>query len=136
MISELKRHELVLTSTPQSIIEVEPFVNVVCADLEVQDDLFGNILVSLTEAVNNAINHGNQADPDKRVEVNAQITGKILVFEIRDQGSGFDYQNLPDPTSPENLDKPSGRGVFLMTQLSDLVLFSNKGATVEVQFRL
>lgn len=136
MISELKRHELVLTSTPQSIIEVEPFVNAVCADLQVQEELFGNILVSLTEAVNNAINHGNGGDPGKQVEVNAQVSGTTLVFEIRDQGPGFDYQNLPDPTAPENIAKPSGRGVFLMTQLSDLVLFSDNGSTVEVQFKL
>lgn len=136
MISDLKRHELVLASIAHNITEVEPFVCTVCAELEVQEELFGNILVALTEAVNNAIHHGNGLDPQKSVHVHARIDSRILTFIIRDQGTGFDYNNLPDPTSPENLEKPSGRGVFLMSQLSDLVIFSDRGSTVEVQFRL
>ena len=136
MISELKRHELRLASEPQNITEVEPFVSAVCAELAVKDELFGNILVSLTEGVNNAINHGNAGDPSKEVHVEARVDGSTLCFIIKDQGPGFDYNNLPDPTSPENLEMPSGRGVFLMKELSDLVLFSDEGATVEVQFRM
>jgi serine/threonine-protein kinase RsbW len=136
MISDLKRHELILTSIAHSITEVEPFVDTICSELEVQEELFGNILVALTEAVNNAIHHGNELDPVKKVHVQARVDGRILTFIIRDQGPGFDYNNLPDPTSPENLEKPSGRGVFLMSQLSDLVIFSDRGSTVEVQFRL
>ena len=136
MISDLKLHELILTSIAHSITEVEPFVDTICSELEVQEELFGNILVALTEAVNNAIHHGNELDPVKKVHVQARVDGRILTFIIRDQGPGFDYNNLPDPTSPENLEKPSGRGVFLMSQLSDLVIFSDRGSTVEVQFRL
>jgi serine/threonine-protein kinase RsbW len=136
MISDLKRHELILASLAHSITEVEPFVDAICSELEVQEELFGNILVALTEAVNNAIHHGNQLDPEKKVHVQARVDGRVLTFIIRDQGGGFDYNNLPDPTAPENLEKPSGRGVFLMSQLSDLVIFSDKGSTVEVQFRL
>ena len=136
MISDLKRHELILTSIAHSITEVEPFVDTICSELEVQEELFGNILVALTEAVNNAIHHGNELDPVKKVHVQARVDGRILTFIIRDQGPGFDYNNLPDPTSPENLEKPSGRWVFLMSQLSDLVIFSDRGSTVEVQFRL
>jgi serine/threonine-protein kinase RsbW len=136
MISDLRRHELILASLAHSITEVEPFVDAICSELEVQEELFGNILVALTEAVNNAIHHGNQLNPEKTVHVRARIDGRVLTFIIRDQGGGFDYNNLPDPTAPENLEKPSGRGVFLMSQLSDLVIFSDKGSTVEVQFRL
>ena len=136
MISDLKRHELILTSIAHSITEVEPFVDTICSELEVQEELFGNIQVALTEAVNNAIHHGKELDPVKKVHVQARVDGRILTFIIRDQGPGFDYNNLPDPTSPENLEKPSGRGVFLMSQLSDLVIFSDRGSTVEVQFRL
>lgn len=136
MISELKRAELVLTSQPQNVAEVEPFVDAVCGDLEVQSDLFGNILVALTEAVNNAILHGNGANPALDVKVKARVESNKLCFVIRDKGPGFDYTTLPDPTAPENLEKPSGRGVFLMKQLSDTVIFSDNGSTVEVQFRL
>ena len=136
MISDLKRHQLVLQSQPHSIAEVEPFVNAVCADLEVADELFGNILVSLTEAVNNAILHGNGGDETKNVHVQAAVLERKLSFIVRDEGPGFDYNNLPDPTDPEHIEKPTGRGVFLMQQLSDLVIFSDEGATVEVVFRL
>ena len=97
MISDLKRHELILTSIAHSITEVEPFVDTICSELEVQEELFGNILVALTEAVNNAIHHGNELDPVKKVHVQARVDGRILTFIIRDQGPGFDYNNLPDP---------------------------------------
>lgn len=136
MISALKRHELQLPSKAESIIHVEPFVDAICSELQVQDELFGNILVALTEAVNNAIHHGNALDDRKQVQVEASIDGNVLTFFIKDEGPGFDYNNLPDPTAPENIEKPSGRGVFLMSQLSDLVIFSDNGATVEMQFRL
>jgi serine/threonine-protein kinase RsbW len=55
---------------------------------------------------------------------------------VKDQGKGFDYTALADPTAPENIDQPCGRGVFLMMQLADLVVFSDKGSTVEMKFRI
>ena len=82
--------------------------------------------------------HGNDADENKTVEISWSLDerGKTLSFIIKDQGPGFDYNNLPDPTAPENLERTSGRGVFLMLQLAVMVVFSDKGATVEMQFRL
>ncbi len=136
MITALNHHELALQSVAQEIVHVEPFVDTICRELNIQDELFGNILVALTEAVNNGIHHGNALDPDKKVEVEALVDGHVLTFVIKDEGPGFDYNNLPDPTLPENLEKPSGRGVFLMSQLSDLIIFSDNGATVEMQFRI
>jgi serine/threonine-protein kinase RsbW len=136
MISALKQQALQLPSEPMSIVYVEPFVDAICSELAVKEELFGNILVALTEAVNNAIHHGNSLDNAKQVAVEASIEDNVLTFFIKDQGPGFDYNNLPDPTAPENLEKPSGRGVFLMSQLSDLVIFSDNGSTVEMQFRL
>lgn len=136
MITNLKRHELTLHSNPANIVEVEPFVEAVRQELEIPDELFGNILVALTEGVNNAINHGNSADDSKMVHVKAAVEGKTLSFTINDEGPGFDYNNLPDPTSPENIEKPTGRGVFLMKQLSDMVIFDDTGSTVEIQFKL
>ena len=67
----------------------------------------------------------------ERFNLNDDIYGNIM---IEDEGIGFDFQNLPDPTSPENLDKPSGRGIFLMKHLSDEVNFSNNGSLVELSF--
>ena len=76
--------------------------------------------------------------PGKMVTITAALDprGKALNFTITDQGKGFDHSNLPDPTAPENIDQPCGRGVFLMMQLADMVVFSNHGSTVEMQFRI
>lgn len=127
-----------LHSEPQNIAQVEAFVEELRDLYNIGDDAYGNILISLTEAANNAIIHGNKTDKNKKIEISCvpDDRGKSLTFFVKDEGQGFDYNNLPDPTTPENLDQPCGRGVFLMLQLADLVVFSNKGATVEMQFRI
>ena len=129
---------LTITSDPHNIAQVEAFVEDVRAKYNVADDAYGNILISLTEAANNAMIHGNGSDPSKMVEITVtpDSRGKSLTFAVTDHGKGFDYNNLPDPTAPENIDQPCGRGVFLMMQLADLVVFSNNGSTVEMKFRI
>jgi len=135
MLTELE-YNLTLPSMAINISKVEPFIERVREDLNISDDIYGNMLVAITEAVNNAILHGNSENPDKMVEISAKKTGNNQIcFTIKDEGSGFDYNNLPDPTSPENLEKPTGRGVFLMTHLSDMVVFADNGSTVEVFFK-
>ena len=99
-------------------------------------ELYPNILISLTEAVNNAIQHGNRNDISKVVCVKSEKMQEVLCCEISDEGSGFDPSALPDPTAPENIEKPGGRGVFLMRQLSDRVFFKNNGSTVALEFNL
>lgn len=129
---------LKFSSKPENISIVEKFVDDLRSEFNIGDDVYGNILISITEAANNAMLHGNKADEKKEVEIQYGLDerGKNLTFIIKDQGPGFDYNSLPDPTSPENLEKSSGRGVFLMMQLADMVVFSDKGATLEMQFRL
>ena len=129
---------LTITSDPHNIAQVEAFVEDVRAKYNIADDAYGNILISLTEAANNAMIHGNGSDPSKMVDISVtpDARGKSLTFAVTDHGKGFDYNNLPDPTAPENLEQPCGRGVFLMMQLADLVVFSNNGSTVEMKFRI
>jgi serine/threonine-protein kinase RsbW len=57
-----------------------------------------------------------------------------MVFAIEDQGDGFDFDNVPDPTEPENLEKPHGRGIFLMRNLADEVAFEKQGRLVRLGF--
>lgn len=129
---------LTITSDPHNIAQVEAYIEDIRAKYNIADDAFGNILISLTEAANNAIIHGNGSDPKKNVTITAELDarGKALSFTVTDQGKGFDHNNLADPTAPENIDQPCGRGVFLMMQLADMVVFSNHGSTVEMQFRI
>ena len=123
-----------IPSISENIRIIESFIDNAKERFNLNDDIYGNIMIAVTESVNNAIMHGNKNDRTKNVTLSLSLNENIINFQIRDEGLGFDYQNLPDPTSPENLDKPSGRGVFLMKHLSDEVNFSNNGSLVELSF--
>ena len=130
------KYMLTLTSDPRNISRVEAFVERLVDQYKIGPDIYGNILISLTEAVTNAIKHGNNGDQSKRVFVKLIKAKNKITFKISDEGCGFDYECIPDPTAPENLLKIGGRGVFLMRQLSDDVVFSENGSTVEIQFKI
>jgi len=127
---------LTLTSIPGNVSEVEPFVEKLVDRFRINPDKQCNILVSLTEAVTNAIVHGNCKDESKIVQIKLKKQNDCLALRVSDEGQGFDHRNLPDPTAPENIVKTGGRGVFLMKQLSDDLAFYNNGSTVEIQFKL
>jgi serine/threonine-protein kinase RsbW len=129
-----KDYQIILESTPESISEVETFVEQLREELEIPDELYGNILICLTEAVNNCIIHGNKLNPAKKVIVSCTKKDNMLSFLAEDEGAGFDFQSLPDPTAPENREKLTGRGVFLMRQLSTQLKYSKGGAAVEMRF--
>ena len=125
-----------LRSSGACIGELEMYIKSLFDQFNLTADLYPNVLISLTEAVNNAIKHGNMNDHSKAVLVKSIKTGDRIHFVITDEGPGFDYQNLPDPTAPENIEKAGGRGVFLMRQLADRVRFLNNGSTVEMEFQI
>lgn len=83
--------------------------------------------IALTEAITNAIVHGNAKDPTKRVFVQALIEPERVVLQISDEGRGFDYQKLADPTQKGNLFKQSGRGIFFVRHFMDEVKFNQVG---------
>jgi serine/threonine-protein kinase RsbW len=82
-----------------------------------------DILVAASEAINNAVTHGNKNDPTKQVSLDIDYRNHHVTLEVQDEGSGFDLQTLPDPLLPENLLKPSGRGIHIMKSLMDSVDF-------------
>ena len=135
-MSELPTTMLKLTSNPRNIVLVESFIEKMVEKYKIRPDVYGNILISLTEAVNNAITHGNRNDENKTVQIQAQKQQGNLAIRVSDEGRGFDFNNLPDPTSPENIMKCGGRGVFLMHQLTDQIKFDDNGSTVEMHFKL
>jgi serine/threonine-protein kinase RsbW len=128
--------ELSIPSDFAQIASVESLIDSVFNEHFTDSDSYGNILVSVTEAVNNAIIHGNEKDSSKTVGVTVSKNDNAIVFTIRDMGKGFDFENLPDPTAPENLEKENGRGIFLMKSLSDGVEFTNGGSEVDIRFEL
>ena len=125
-----------LSSRLESLSQIENFIDDVCEQYKFGEDHYGNILIALTEAVNNAITHGNKLDPNKKVNLNMETTTSDVEFTIRDEGPGFDYNNVPDPTLPENLEKLSGRGIFLMRTLADQVDFEENGRIIKLRFSL
>ena len=123
-----------IPSLVENIRIVEGFIDNVKESFNIDDDIYGHIMVSITEAVNNAIKHGNQCDKNKTVILAAECEENLLRFFVEDDGPGFNYDKLPDPTAPENLEKLGGRGIFLMKHLSDEVKFHNNGKKVELVF--
>lgn len=95
-------------------------------------DVFG-IHLSVEEALVNAIRHGNELSPDKFVRFQCRVSPQFLWIRISDQGKGFDPDNVPDPTDPEQLEIPSGRGIMLMRTFMSKVEYSDGGTTVTME---
>lgn len=131
-----KGKRLDITSSSDNIRLVERLVEDVCDVFNVSEDSYGNIMIAVTEAVNNAIYHGNKGNPEKHIKIGFESDDKNLKFYVADEGEGFDYEALPDPTDPLYIDKPHGRGVFLMKNLADKVEFHNNGQEVMLQFNV
>lgn len=125
-----------IPSLTENIRIVESFIDNAKEKFNFNDDIYGNIMIAVTESVNNAIVHGNASDKRKNVSLSLQLNDNSLTFTIEDQGHGFDYNNLDDPTAPENLEKIGGRGIFLMKNLSDEVSFHDEGKKVQLSFYL
>lgn len=132
----MEHQKLVFSSKSENIVLVEKLIDDVCDIFNVSEDNYGNILIAITEAVNNAIQHGNKANPEKKIEVAFKSKDNVLSFIVKDQGEGFAFDALPDPTSPENIESPTGRGVFLMRSLADKVEFEDKGSKVTLNFNI
>ena len=92
-------------------------------------DVFG-VQLALEEALVNAVKHGNQGDPGKQVRVRYRVTAEQVLVEVEDEGTGFDPTAVADPTSPEGLDRPSGRGLLLMRHYLSSVVFNERGNAV------
>ena len=125
-----------MPSNPSCICEVEDFVRRLVERLHIDENLYPNILISLTEAVNNAMIHGNQLDDQKEILVSCHEQEHQLQLYISDEGSGFDPFNVPDPTSAERIETEGGRGVFLMKQLTHEIHFLDHGRTVKLMWKI
>lgn len=125
-----------LSSKLKSIAKVEHFATNLKAKYNISEEVYPKILISLTEAVNNAIIHGNEVDESKIVRLHSKISGKQLHILVEDEGCGFEPNNIPDPCNEENIWKCGGRGVMIMRSLTDRVQFKNNGSCVELIFNI
>jgi serine/threonine-protein kinase RsbW len=125
---------LSIPSQIESLPIVETLIDDVCKKIGVHEEVYGNVLIAVTEAVNNAIVHGNQSSGNLSVDVGVYDESQSFLFEVKDKGNGFDHVNLPDPTAPENIEKENGRGIYLMRHLADEVVYNDKGNEVAIVF--
>ena len=112
-----------LPSTMESVDAVEAAAEKLTAEAGLDEDERFHVTMAVREAAVNAVLHGNEYDPAKRVTVTLENTGAALVFTIADQGRGLDPETLPDPLAPENLLRGTGRGIFLIRSFMDEVHF-------------
>ncbi|HEY9082851.1 MAG TPA: ATP-binding protein [Vicingaceae bacterium] len=136
MTTTMTLKRIQLPSNKESVLQIEQFIDSFCEKREITQDCYGNILIALTEAVNNAIQHGNGYKPDTFVVIEYEVSDDEVLFIVKDEGNGFDYEKIPDPTLPENILNTNGRGVFLMQNLADKFAFENNGSIVKLTFCL
>lgn len=130
-------YKIQLASVPESINLVDNFVDNLLSFYQISNEVYGNIITALNEAVTNAIYHGNKQNPNKTITLSAEIIESIkLICLVKDEGAGFNFNILPDPTAPENLENLTGRGVFIMKKLADQCIYNLNGNEVELHFRL
>lgn len=136
MSSKQDQFNLKLQSVPENISRVEPFLEDANKQLQLNEVEFHKLLVATTEAVNNAIMHGNKSKPEKTVTVALIIKKNYIIVSIRDEGGGFDPGEIPNPLDENNLLKESGRGLFLMQTLMDEVEIHANDTGCEVRMSL
>jgi serine/threonine-protein kinase RsbW len=127
--------KITIHSDISNISLVEKLIDELSQQYSFHSDVYGKLLLAVVEGVNNAIVHGNKMVSEKKVTISYEVESNRISFTIRDEGQGFDHTLLPDPTTPENIERTHGRGVFLMKHLTDELAFSDKGNEVKLTFK-
>ncbi|MCX8010207.1 MAG: ATP-binding protein [Ignavibacteria bacterium] len=129
MIRHLK---YVLKTSPFEIDALGSYLKEALQGHTITEDHFNSLLLALTEALNNAIIHGNKSDIRKSILLEFIVSDDSIKTVITDEGEGFNPESVPDPTLPENLLKDHGRGLFIMQHFVDEIYFdkTDKGNSV------
>ncbi len=130
------RREIILASNPESLHDVEKFIEQLSDEFHLNNTYFGNILIAVTEAVKNGILHGNKSNPSKKLSLVLEVRKEGLVFIIVDQGEGFNYKDYEDIDKLINSDQNSANGMVLIHSLCDEVTFLENGRKLELLFRV
>ena len=134
MVSE--HYHITLPSLRENISRIEPFLRSIPCVHELPENVYYNALIVLTEAVKNAIIHGNACNEGKDVDVVVNVDSERFQIIVTDQGTGFDAEAVPDPRRRENILKDGGRGVFLIRALSEDVRYTFLGTGMQVEIMI
>ncbi|MDD3736536.1 MAG: ATP-binding protein [Bacteroidales bacterium] len=126
---------ITINSDVEKLRVVETLVDTLSKKLGISDEVYGKILISTVEAVNNAILHGNKGNAEKMATVDFTADGNLFEVSVTDEGEGFEYDNIPDPTDPANIENLHGRGVFIMRSLADTIEYNESGNQVTMRFK-
>jgi serine/threonine-protein kinase RsbW len=127
---------LKLESSYEALELIEGLLNELQVVLNFDDDFYARLMLSVSEAATNAIVHGNKLNPSKKVTIHAEANTQTLTFTIKDEGDGFNPDNIPNPLEEEHLLIPSGRGVFLIKEYADELEYQDEGRTIVIKFNL
>jgi len=116
--------ELSIPSSYDAMEQVAGLIEQAGSRVGISDDEEVDLMISVMEAVNNAIQHGNREDAGKQVHIRIRTEGGRMTFWVRDEGDGFEPDRVPDPLAPQNLLNPSGRGILMMREFMDDVVIS------------
>lgn len=129
-----KKWKLELETNLDQLDQVEELVNSISKLADLSEDQYDALMLTASEAVTNAMKHGNKMDASKKVVVTATVDENAVQISVEDEGEGFDPEALPDPLDPANLLKASGRGVFLMKTYCNEVSYAKNGCQVTLTF--
>lgn len=124
---------LIISSKESELQRVEEFINEVFTFYKFPKTCFNKVLLCISEAIVNAIAHGNKGDHRKKVELSVDCKTHLISVVITDEGEGFDFTSLPDPTQKDNLLKESGRGIHIIKSIAKTFSFNDKGNSLEFQ---
>ncbi len=132
----MNKLKISISSEIRCIVKVESFIESFMDHFHLTEEVYGRVSLAVIEAVNNAILSGNKKCADKLVVVRAEMIDNRFFISVQDEGEGFNYSYIPDPTTPENVQKDTGRGLYIMKTLSDGMIFENGGSKVTLIFNL
>jgi len=127
---------LAIKSDKKELEKVEKFLQEIFEKENLPNQCFNKVYLCISEAVINSIEHGNKNDRTKEVDIQINCSRGNLCIEVHDQGDGFDYELVEDPTTKENIKRETGRGIHIMKSLCSQVEFKNRGKSVSIQIDL
>jgi serine/threonine-protein kinase RsbW len=132
-----EEYTLSILSSADNIHLVERFIEDICDRFNLTNNYFGNISMAIMEAVDNAIKHGNKNCRDKKVSIRLDLEPGLLKFLVKDEGEGFNYDHIPDPTDPfSSSSEKVGRGIFIIRSMADKTHYNALGNELTMVFHV
>lgn len=129
--------DLQLTNDKEALVLIEEKLQKLKTLLSLSDEEFFNLMIAITEGINNAISHGNKYNVDKKVLFSVSANQEEINVTIHDEGVGFNPEDVPDPRAPENVMKDSGRGIFIIKSLMSEVSYDfSHGTTLIFKYKI